>query len=82
MDPKLGHIAKTFATSLSILDATEPQIRHLIETSLMDIAGVSGTKISHAAVSAKKLADQINAIRAKAIRAAFRHLRDELPGDL
>lgn len=80
MDPKLGHITKNYAHAISIIDATEPQVRHLIETRLMDIG--TGTKVKYASGAAKKLAFEISQIRAKAIRNAFRHLRDTLPSDL
>jgi len=79
MDPKLGHITKSYADAIALIDDTEPVIRHLIETRLMDIGAVPGTKVKNASAAAKDLAAEINAIRAKAIKAAFRLLRDVLP---
>lgn len=80
MDPKVPHVAKTFAQAIKLLDDTEPKIRDLIEHGLMDVAS-DGAKKSKAVLSVKKLAEQIAVIRTEAIKACFRYLRDNLPSD-
>ena len=57
-------------------------IRDLIETRLMDVAGINRTKVSDAMLSRDELAKHITAIRTQHIKAAFKHLRDNLPSDL
>jgi hypothetical protein len=81
MDAHLPTIAKAFAEAIRQIDETEPMIRDLIERKLMTVAGVSGTKISKGVTVAKQLSAEINVIRSKAIKSAFRHLRDNLPSD-
>lgn len=81
-DPHAKHIVQTFADAINILDQSEPKIRDLIETRLMDVAGINRTKVSDAVAAGKSLADEISKIRAHHIKAAFRHLRDNLPSDI
>lgn len=81
-DPHAGHIYRTFKEAIDILDKSEVGVRDMIENGLMDIAGVNGTKVKTAVSSAKNLAQQITAHRMVHIKAAFRHLRDNLPSDL
>lgn len=70
MDPHLKHIAATFKQAIDMIDETEPQVRDLVEKRLMNPAG---RKVTAA------LTKEIAAVRSKAIKRAFRHLRDNLP---
>lgn len=81
-DPAGPHIVKTFHEALDILDQGEPKIRDLIEVNLMDVAGVNRTKVSDALLSRDELTKAIVKIRHHHIKAAFRHLRDNLPSDI
>jgi hypothetical protein len=76
------HIVKTFHEAIDILDQSEPKIRDLIETRLMDVAGINKTRVSDAMLTRDELAKQITAIRHHHIKAAFRHLREHLPSDV
>ena len=82
IDPAGPHIVKTFHEALDILDQGEPKIRDLIEVNLMDVAGVNRTKVSDALLSRDELTNAIVKIRHHHIKAAFRHLRDNLPSDI
>jgi hypothetical protein len=81
-DPAAAHIIKTFHEAISILDKCEPQIRDLIETNLMDVAGINRTKVSDAMLTRDELTKHIVALRHHHLKAAFRHLRDNLPSDI
>jgi hypothetical protein len=81
-DPAGPHIVKTFHEALDILDKCEPAIRDLIETNLMDVAGVNRTKVSDAMLTRDELTKRIVALRHHHLKAAFRHLRDNLPSDI
>jgi hypothetical protein len=81
-DPAGPHIVRTFREAIDILDQSEPKIRDLIETHLMDVAGINRTKVSDAMLSRDDLTQQIALIRHHHMRAAFRHLRDHLPSDI
>lgn len=81
-DPHGVHIVRTFHQAVSVLDETEAQIRDLIEGELMDVAGINRTKVSDAMLATDALVQKIVAIRVKAMKAAFRHLRDNLPSDI
>ncbi len=81
-DPLGPHIVKTFHEALDILDQSEPKIRDLIESRLMDVAGVNRTKVSDAMLSRDDLTKEVVKIRHHHIKAAFRHLRDNLPNDI
>jgi hypothetical protein len=81
-DPAGPHIVKTFHEAIDILDQCEPKIRDLIETNLMDVAGINRTKVSDALLSKDELTKQIVKIRHHHIKSAFRHLRDNLPSDI
>lgn len=76
------HIVKTFHEALDILDQCEPKIRDLIEVNLMDVAGINKTKVKDALLSRDELTKHIVALRHHHIKAAFRHLRDNLPSEL
>ena len=82
IDPATPHIVKTFHEAISILDQCEPKIRDLIETHLMDVAGINRTKVSDAMLTKDELTKHIVALRHHHIKAAFRHLRDNLPSDI
>jgi hypothetical protein len=81
-DPAGAHIVKTFHEAIDILDDCEPQIRDLIETNLMDVAGINRTKVSDAMLTRDELTKKIVALRHRHIKAAFRHLREHLPSDI
>jgi energy-converting hydrogenase A subunit M len=81
-DPAGAHIVKTFHEAIDILDGCEPQIRDLIETNLMDVAGINRTKVSDAMLTRDELTKKIVALRHHHIKAAFRHLREHLPSDI
>lgn len=81
-DPATAHIVKTVHEAVALLDRSEAQIRDLIETSLMDVAGVNRTKVSDAMLTRDELTKQVLALRLQHLKAAFKHLRDNLPSDL
>lgn len=81
-DPAAPHIVKVFGEAINILDQSEPKIRDLIESRLMDVAGINRMKVSDAVLAGKSVSDEITALRHKHIVAAFRHLRDNLPSDI
>ncbi len=64
-----------FHGAIDIIDATEPVIRDMIESDLMDVAGVNRTKVTDAVTAANALARRIAAVRAAAIKQAFQLLR-------
>lgn len=75
-DKQLGSIMAAWQTAIEHLDATEPQIRELIESYLME---VTPDKANLAKKQIDALMAEIEQIRTKAIKSAFRHLRDNLP---
>lgn len=81
-DPAGAHIVKTFHEALDMLDQSEPQIRDMIETHLMDVAGINKTKVKDAMLTRDELTKRIVALRHHHLKAAFRHLRDNLPSDI
>jgi hypothetical protein len=66
----------TYSKAIAMLDESEVEIRDLIERDLQDIAGVSGTKVGAAMHAVDKLMAKIRRIRLEAIKASFRHIRD------
>lgn len=80
-DPEAKRIVAVFNQAISIIDASEPKIRDMIESGMMDVAGVSGTKVSGGIKAVKDLSAQIAHVRQHHIKAAFRHLRKHLPSD-
>lgn len=80
-DPQRKHIIRHFQTAIGMIDQTEPTIRNLIESRLMDVAGVNRTRVGAAKKAGDDLAAEVAQIRTKAIKKAFRHLRDNLPSD-
>lgn len=81
-DPHTQHIIRTIYEAINHLDESEAKIRDLIESRLMDIAGINRTKVSDAVTAGANLAKEIAAIRHHHIKRAFRHLRDRLPSDI
>jgi hypothetical protein len=76
------HIVKTFHEALDILDQSEPTIRDLIEGNLKNPMSVNKTQeVSKAMLSRGDLSKQVALHRYHHIKAAFRHLRDNLPID-
>lgn len=69
---------KVFNDALAIIDRTEPVIRNMIENDLMDVAGLNGSKVKGTVAAGHALAQKIAVVRAKAIKQAFRHIRDNL----
>lgn len=82
MDPHAGNIAAIFKQAVHIIDQTEPVIRDMIESDLMEVAGFNGVKVRGTVKIGKLLAEKIAAVRAKAIKEAFRYLREHLPSDI
>lgn len=76
------HIIRTFFQAINHLDETEPLMRDMIESDLMDVAGINRTKVSDAVNAGNTLAKKIAALRKQHIIRAFRHLRDNLPSDI
>jgi hypothetical protein len=81
-DPHGPRIVKVFHEALDILDQSEPLVRDLIECRLMNVAGVNNTKVSDAMLKRDDLTKEVIRIRQHHIKAAFRHLRDNLPSDI
>lgn len=80
-DPMGAQVLAHFTTAIAILDSSEGKIRDLIENSLSDNTmkpRVKGGKKKQV----EDLTRQIMAVRVPAIKAALRHLRDNLPSGL
>lgn len=80
-DPHGPRIVQTFHKAVDLLDKSEPKVRDLIETNLMDVAGINKTKVSDALLSRDELTKAISAVRHQHVKVAFRHLRDNLPAE-
>ena len=65
-------------TAIGILDRSEVVIRDLIERELIDVAGINHTLVGDAMLVTENLMKLIRPIRAKAIKKAFRYLREHL----
>lgn len=73
------HPAVHFKTAMEILDATEPQLREIIESGLMDVTEPGGAiKKNMVEKAVQNIMTQIAAVRSDAIKRAFRHLRANL----
>lgn len=59
------------------LDASEPEMRDVIERGYMTTAGRKRVKVADVMRVHKRVMAKINAIRLRAIKAAFRHIRDK-----
>lgn len=81
-DPHTQHIIRTFMEAINHVDESEPLIRDMIESELMDVAGINRTKVSDAVTAGNNLAKKIAAVRQQHIVRAFRHLREKLPSDI
>lgn len=81
-DPHTRNIIALFAQATHIIDRTEPLIRDMIESDLMDVAGLDGAKVKGTVAAGKKLAAKIAVVRTRAIKDAFRYLREHLPSDI
>ena len=73
------HVRKTFQQALDILDQSEPLMREVIESELFDVAGVNNTKRNMSKAATDKVMKKIVAIRTHHVKAAFKHLRANLP---
>jgi hypothetical protein len=78
-DPGLLHIKAAFEHALDILDSSEAAMRDAIENDLMEVTGPNSTKRNLKKVTVDGLMKKIVAIRMKAVKDAFKHLRDTLP---
>jgi hypothetical protein len=65
-----------FHGAINILDATEPVIRDMIESDLMDVAGINRAKVSDVITAGHALARRIAIVRERAIKEAFQLLKD------
>lgn len=81
-DPHTQHIIRTFYEAINHIDQSEPLIRDMIESELMDVAGINRTKVSAAITAGNNVAKKIAALRKQHIIRAFRHLRKHLPSDI
>jgi hypothetical protein len=71
-------LVKVWNTAISILDRSEVVIRDLIERELADIAGLSGVPVGDAMQTTKDLMDKVRPVRQRALKKAFRYLREKL----
>lgn len=78
-DPALTQIKRAFSDALNILDGSEAAMRDAIEHDLMMVAGVNSAKRNLSKKAVDGLMKKITAIRVKAIKDAFKHLRANLP---
>lgn len=77
---KVKAILRTFLVAIAVLDKTEPKIRDMIENDLMDIAGINRAKVQEVILAGDACAKRVSVLRRKAIKLAFRYLREKLPG--
>jgi hypothetical protein len=73
----LARITKTWNTALAIIDKSELVLRDVIERGLLNTAGLDHQRYNDAMRVADRLMKKITRIRTKAIKAAFRLLRDQ-----
>lgn len=73
-----SEMAGHFKTAIGILDATEPQIRDIIEGGLMHVTEANMTKKNAVEEAVQNVLAQISAVRLRAIKQSFRHLRANL----
>lgn len=76
-DPLRPPLSTVWNQAIAILDATELEIRDVIERGLADYAGLDHLKLGDAMSAADRVSKEVAAIRRKAIRRAFRLLRDK-----
>ena len=72
-------VVATFHEALKPLDASEESMRSMIERDLYDFAGAPNSNTPKSAKAVADLMKKISVVRVKAIKQAFRHLRDNLP---
>lgn len=76
----LARAVAAWNTAIGLIDRTEPAIRDIIERGLMNVAGVNRTHYGDAMRAADAVMKLIRRVRVRAIKDAFRHLRDKLGG--
>lgn len=77
-DPEALAIGRVFEHAIGLLDNTEPVVRDMIESELMDVAGINRTKVSDAITAGTELTHRIARVRRAGLRRAFEYLRDNL----
>lgn len=70
-------LAAVWRQAVAILDASEVEMRDTIERGLADYAGLDHLKVADGLAAADRVSKQCAAIRVKAIKRAFRLLRDK-----
>lgn len=70
-------LAAVWNQAIAILDQSEIEMRDVIERGLADYAGLDHLKIGDGLAAADRVSKQCAAIRVKAIKRAFRLLRDK-----
>lgn len=80
-DPHAKGIISAFTRAIHIVDRTEPAVRDMIESDLMDVAGINGSKVRGTVAAGKAVAHKIAGLRAQAIKKAFQYLRANLPSE-
>lgn len=76
--PPAKHPVQIWNTAIAILDKSELAVRDVIERDLADIAGLHKLRVGEAMTATAEVMKKIRAIRTKAIKDAFRHIRDNL----
>lgn len=69
--------ARVWQDAIGIIDATETQVRDIIERGLANVAGKERLRYHEAMLAAKKVSAEIEAVRTAAFKRAFRLIRDE-----
>lgn len=73
-----ARLVRVWTAAISVIDRTEPRLRDLIERELLDVAGIDHTRVGDAMLATRDLMKTIVPIRIKAIKTAFRYVRDKL----
>lgn len=68
--------SKLFHEAIAILDASEPKVRDIIESGLMDVSDTIGGAMA----AADRVTVQVMKVRRAALREAFKHIREGLSG--
>ena len=71
-------LVRVWNPAIGIIDRTEPRLRDLIERELIDVAGIDHTRVGDAMQATEDLMKLIRPVRTKAIKKAFRYLREHL----
>jgi hypothetical protein len=69
--------AKAWNAAIRVLDKTEPEIRDVIERGLVNIAALEHIRYGEAMKKVDQVVAKVAAIRTRAIKQAFRIIRDE-----